>query len=73
MYALMPNIELTIVNVSIFRPTELDAVVFGHLYTILTTSLPVSRFAEVIRDYKNLTDFCQRIDQKYFKDRQNDY
>ncbi|KAL5011143.1 hypothetical protein ScPMuIL_013448 [Solemya velum] len=55
------------------RPTELDAIVFGHLYTILTTSLPISRFAEVIREFKNLTDFCQRIDQKYFKDRQNDY
>ncbi|XP_067685748.1 metaxin-2-like [Haliotis asinina] len=49
------------------KPTELDAQVFGHLFTILTTALPVRRFAEVIEEYKNLTAFCQRIDEKVFK------
>lgn len=47
-------------------PTELDALAFGHLYTILTTELPNMDLANSMRKYPNLTDFCRRIDQKYF-------
>lgn len=51
----------------LFSPTELDALVFGHLFTMLTTSLPVGRFADIIKQFENLTDFCSRIDLKYFE------
>ncbi|KHN76196.1 Putative ATP-dependent RNA helicase [Toxocara canis] len=47
-------------------PTELDALAFGHLYTILTTELPNMDLANALRKYSNLTEFCRRIDQKYF-------
>lgn len=48
------------------RPTELDAVTFGHLFTILTTNLPNNVLAEKVREYKSLVHFCQNIDKKYF-------
>lgn len=48
------------------RPTELDAVTFGHLFTILTTKLPNNILAEKIKEYKPLVRFCQNIDKKYF-------
>lgn len=54
-----------------FRATELDALVFGHLFTLLTTSLPEGNFAEVIQQFTNLTEFCMRIDEKYFKQNQS--
>ena len=48
------------------RPTELDALVFGHLFSILTTPLPDSRMAGIIRGYKNLVELCQTVDKAYF-------
>jgi len=56
-----------------FSPTELDALVFGHIFTLLTTDLPNTKFAEIIRNYDNLVNFCTRVDQKYYKDLNNDY
>ena len=50
------------------RPTELDAVVYGHLFTIITTTLPVDTVAKVVENFPNLVRFCQDIDDKYFKD-----
>ena len=50
-----------------FSPTELDALVFGHVFTLLTTSLPEGRFAEIIQKFPNLTSFCQRIEEKFFR------
>lgn len=47
-------------------PTELDALAFGHLYTILTTELPNLDLANCLRKFHNLTDFCRRIDQQFF-------
>lgn len=47
-------------------PTELDALAFGHLYTILTTELPNMELTHCLRRYSNLTEFCQRIDKQYF-------
>ena len=56
-----------------FRPTELDALVFGHLFTLLTTDLPNNEFGRIIERFSNLKNFCAKVDQKYFKDRNNDY
>lgn len=50
------------------QPTELDALVFGHLFTILTTPLTSSLLAERVKSYSNLVSFCRRIDDAYFKD-----
>lgn len=49
------------------KPTELDALVFGHLFTILTTPLPENRLAKIVRTYANLVDLCQTIEQQYFE------
>lgn len=55
------------------RPTELDALVFGHLFTLLTTDLPNREFALIIRRFENLVQFCERVDQTYYKNLSNDY
>jgi len=72
----MFNINLLLLvfvfNVVCCRPTELDALIFGHLFTALTTALPSDRLAEAVRNYANLTDFCRRIHDTYFSDSQND-
>ena len=49
-----------------FRPTELDALVFGHLYTLLTTKLPDNRLAETVKRFDNLVRFCDTIDKTFF-------
>lgn len=48
------------------QPTELDALAFGHLYTILTTELPNMRIANTLKKYQNLISFCKRIDEEFF-------
>merc|ERR1712170_310831 len=48
------------------KPTELDALVFGHLFSILTTPLPDTRLASIVRQHKNLVELCQTIDKEYF-------
>ncbi|KAL0626304.1 Metaxin-2 [Plecturocebus cupreus] len=52
------------------QPTELDALVFGHLYTILTTQLTNDELSEKVKNYSNLLAFCRRIEQHYFEDRE---
>ncbi|XP_070332089.1 metaxin-2 isoform X3 [Odocoileus virginianus] len=47
-------------------PTELDALVFGHLYTILTTQMTNDELSEKVKNYSNLLAFCRRIEQHYF-------
>lgn len=49
-------------------PCELDALVFGHLFCIFTTELPacVSPLKETINKYNSLTQFCGRIEKKYY-------
>eukprot|EP00095_Tigriopus_kingsejongensis_P010125 maker-scaffold75_size407189-snap-gene-1.16 protein:Tk10125 transcript:maker-scaffold75_size407189-snap-gene-1.16-mRNA-1 annotation:"hypothetical protein DAPPUDRAFT_304425" len=49
------------------KPTELDALVFGHLFSILTTPLPDNRMSATVRNYKNLLELCQNVDVQYFK------
>lgn len=48
------------------KPTELDALVFGHLFAILTTPLPDNRLATIVRQHKNLLDLCTHIDREFF-------
>ena len=50
------------------NPCELDALVFGHLFCIFTMELPasVSSLKETINKYSSLTQFCARIEKKYF-------
>ena len=40
-----------------FRPTELDALVFGHLYSVLTGYLSDNSLSSVVRANKNLDNF----------------
>ncbi|GFO09458.1 metaxin-2 [Plakobranchus ocellatus] len=47
-------------------PTELDAVVFGHLYTLQMTKLPGSPFCAVTKEYENLINFTKRIESTFF-------
>ncbi|NXA32801.1 MTX2 protein, partial [Eudromia elegans] len=49
------------------HPTELDALVFGHLFTILTTQLTSDELCEKVKNYSNLIAFCRRIEQQYFE------
>lgn len=49
------------------KPTELDALVFGHLFSIFTMTLPNNVLAVTINKYRNLTQFCKNIEEKYFK------
>uniref|UniRef100_A0A8B9LN52 Metaxin 2 n=1 Tax=Astyanax mexicanus TaxID=7994 RepID=A0A8B9LN52_ASTMX len=54
------------------QPTELDALVFGHLFTILTTRLTSDELSEKIKSYSNLLSFCRRIEQTYFEEQDRD-
>uniref|UniRef100_A0A0N5AGF5 Metaxin n=1 Tax=Syphacia muris TaxID=451379 RepID=A0A0N5AGF5_9BILA len=47
-------------------PTELDALAFGHLYTILTTEIPNMGLVNSLRKFSNLIEFCRRIEKQYF-------
>lgn len=54
------------------QPTELDALVFGHLYTILTTQLTTDELCDKVKGYSNLLAFCRRIEQNYFEENDRD-
>ncbi|XP_025409359.1 metaxin-2 isoform X2 [Sipha flava] len=51
------------------KPTELDALVFGHLFSIITTPLLNNRFAAIIRAYDNLVQLCVRIETEFYQSR----
>ncbi|CAG9573648.1 unnamed protein product [Danaus chrysippus] len=48
-------------------PTELDALVFGHVFTIITTRLPCRKLADTVRKHTTLVALAKRIDEQYFK------
>ncbi|XP_041988667.1 metaxin-2 isoform X2 [Aricia agestis] len=48
-------------------PTELDALVFGHVFTIITTRLPCRRLADTVSKCTSLVSLAKRIDERYFK------
>jgi len=49
------------------RPTELDALVFGHLFTVLTTPLPDNRLKMIVQQFGNLVKLCENIETDYFE------
>lgn len=51
------------------NPCALDAVVFGHIFTILTVKLPNMGLAQSIRFFPLLLDFCQHMEYTYFSDK----
>eukprot|EP00058_Branchiostoma_floridae_P027106 XP_002612597.1 hypothetical protein BRAFLDRAFT_280403 [Branchiostoma floridae] len=48
------------------QPTELDALVFGHLHSLLTPDLSHPRLQQAVRQHDNLAAFCHRVATKYF-------
>lgn len=52
------------------KPTELDALVFGHIYTLVTTTLPCRELTEALQGFPKLIKFAQMIDKKYIEDHQ---
>ncbi len=51
-----------------YRLTDLDAMVYAHLYTIITTKLPITTFAQIVQSFANLAEFVRRIDTQYFQE-----
>lgn len=49
------------------KPTELDALVFGHLFTILTTPLPDNRLKSIVQQFPNLVRLCEHVEREYFE------
>jgi len=49
------------------RPTELDALVFGHVFSILTTPLPDNRLKVIVQQFGNLSKLCENIERDYFE------
>lgn len=47
-------------------PTELDALVFGHVFTLMSTPLPDNRLASTVRNFPELTSLSNRIEREYF-------
>ncbi|KRX63402.1 Metaxin-2 [Trichinella sp. T9] len=48
------------------NPTEIDALIFGHLYTLLTTSLPNVAIGDILKKFPNLLQFCEDFEKLYF-------
>ena len=48
-------------------PTEADALLFGHTYTLITVRLPLTNITNILKKYPNLIDFTKRVEQLYFK------
>lgn len=49
------------------NPNELDALVFGHIFTIITTFLPNNVLANVVNNFPTLVNLCKRIETRYFQ------
>lgn len=47
-------------------PTELDALVFGHLFTIITTPLTKNGFADIAKKFPLLLNLLKNIESEYF-------
>lgn len=47
------------------QPTQLDALLFGHVTALLGTSLPQMPLAETVRNFPRLLALCRRIDAEY--------
>jgi len=48
-------------------PTELDALVFGYLFTMITAALPnQNQFPNLVKHHPNLIKFCSRVERDFF-------
>lgn len=47
-------------------PTELDALVFGYIFTMITTPLPNNQLGNIVKHQPNLVKFCQHMEKEYF-------
>ena len=54
--------------ISVTRPSELDALAYGHLYSLITTALPATAIADTVKSFENLAQFCRRVDRVYFQE-----
>ncbi|XP_014486028.1 PREDICTED: metaxin-2-like isoform X2 [Dinoponera quadriceps] len=48
------------------EPNELDALVFGHIFTIITTPLPNNELARIVKGYPKLIKLCKHIETSIF-------
>lgn len=48
------------------RPTELDALLFGHLFAILTVPVVENKIAAIVREHRGLVELVKRIDSTFF-------
>ncbi|XP_020286132.1 metaxin-2 isoform X3 [Pseudomyrmex gracilis] len=48
------------------KPNELDALVFGHIFAIITTPLPNNKLAMIVQSYPKLVNLCKRIEISLF-------
>ncbi|XP_054290341.1 metaxin-2-like isoform X1 [Macrosteles quadrilineatus] len=48
------------------QATELDALVFAHVHTILSSTPTFSKIADVVKTYPNLVDHSLRIHEEFF-------
>lgn len=48
-------------------PTKLDALIFGHFFSILTTNSWKNELAEKVSTKMNIVNFIKKIDDLYFK------
>jgi len=48
------------------KPTQLDALVFGHLFTLITTNLPHLKLSELATKHTNLVRLCKHVDREFF-------
>lgn len=49
------------------KPTELDALVYGHLSALHNCNLIGGKLKQMVEDYPNLLQFRQRIEETYFQ------
>lgn len=49
------------------KPNELDALVFGHIFTIITTPLLDNKLAKIVQGHPKLVNLCKRIEIRYFQ------
>lgn len=49
------------------QPTQLDALLFGHMAAVLGTKLPQVHLANTMREFPQLVDICRRIDAMFYE------
>lgn len=47
------------------KPTELDALVYGHVSAITSTTLPDESLSGILNEYPKLIELCDRINKTY--------